>query len=72
MSVVAASGAAANNTQASIRRAASDPITKEHKRCRRALEKVADEWLCQITQELRVDPVMAEDSRFYERASIEE
>jgi TPR repeat protein len=47
-------------------------MTEEHKRCRLALDRVADEWLCPITHELPLDPVMAEDSRFYERASIEE
>ena len=34
---------------------------------------MADEWICPITQELPVDPVMAEDGRFYdERRSIEQ
>jgi TPR repeat protein len=46
--------------------------TEEHKCCRLALDRVADEWLCPITKELPLDPVMAEDLRFYERASIEE
>jgi hypothetical protein len=47
-------------------------MTEEHERFCRALENVASEWLCPIAHELPFDPVMAEDSRFYERAEIEE
>ena len=44
----------------------------ETKRCRTAFDLMADEWICPITQELPVDPVMAEDGRFYERNAIEQ
>jgi hypothetical protein len=54
------------------REAATDLVTKEHKRFRLALDSVADEYLCPITHELPLDPVMAEDASFYERAFIEE
>jgi DNA-binding Lrp family transcriptional regulator len=47
-------------------------VIDEHKRFRLALDGVAEEWLCPITQELPWDPVMAEDSHYYERGSIEE
>jgi hypothetical protein len=63
---------AAGRRSAGKRLAASILQTEEHKRCRRALYSVADEWLCHNTQELALDPVMAEDLHFYERASIEE
>jgi TPR repeat protein len=54
------------------RPAASTLETEQHKRFRLTLEKQADEWLCPITHELPLDPVMAEDLRFYDRASNEE
>jgi hypothetical protein len=48
----------------------------EAKRAKTAVSSVmntlADEFLCPITQELPVDPVMAEDGKFYERWAIEE
>ena len=48
----------------------------EAKRAKTAMSSVmntvADEYLCPITQELPVDPVMAEDGKFYERWAIEE
>ena len=36
------------------------------------LHSIADEYLCPITQELPIDPVMAEDGRIYERLAIME
>ena len=36
------------------------------------LDQAADEFVCPITQELPVDPVMAEDGRVYERTAIED
>ena len=42
------------------------------KRVKTVMNSMADEWLCPITQELPVDPVMAEDGKFYERWAIEE
>jgi hypothetical protein len=47
-------------------------VAEENKRLRLTLDKVADEWLCAITHELPFHPVMAEDSRVYERNAIEE
>ena len=41
------------------------------KRCRKAIDEMADELLCPITQELPVDPVIAADGRVYERSAIE-
>ena len=41
------------------------------KRFRQAIDDVADEYVCPITAELPVDPVTAEDGRFYERHAIE-
>ena len=46
--------------------------TNEAKRYRNAIDGMADEWICPITHELPVDPVMAEDSRYYERSAIEQ
>ena len=48
------------------------PDEQELKRVRTVMNSMADEYLCPITQELPVDPVMAEDGRFYERWAIEE
>ena len=42
------------------------------KRVKTVMNSVADEFMCPITQELPVDPVMAEDSKIYERWAIEE
>ena len=37
---------------------------------RQAIDQSADEFLCPITQELPVDPVIAEDGHIYERSAI--
>ena len=42
------------------------------KRVKTVMNSVADEFMCPITQELPVDPVMAQDSKIYERWAIEE
>ena len=42
------------------------------KRYRKAIDDVAEEYVCPITAELPVDPVTAEDGRCYERHAIEE
>ena len=42
------------------------------KRFRQAIDDVAEEYVCPITAELPIDPVTAEDGRFYERHAIEE
>jgi hypothetical protein len=69
---VPAGGRPAVKRPAATAPAATALVTQEHKRFRLALDSVADEWLCLITHELPLDPVMAQDLRFYERASIEE
>ena len=51
---------------------AASAETNEAKRLRSTIDSMADEWICPITQELPVDPVMAEDGRFYERSAIEQ
>ena len=45
---------------------------QELKRVKTVMNSVADEYLCPITQELPIEPVMAEDGKFYERWAIEE
>ena len=45
---------------------------QELKRVKTVMNSVADEYLCPITQELPIVPVMAEDGKFYERWAIEE
>ena len=45
---------------------------QESKKVRTAMNSIADEWLCPITQELPINPVMAEDGKIYERAAIED
>ena len=42
------------------------------KKYKSAIDDVATEYLCPITAELPLDPVMAEDGRIYERQAIEE
>ncbi|GMI46999.1 hypothetical protein TrCOL_g11128 [Triparma columacea] len=36
------------------------------------VDSIADNWLCPITFELPIDPVMAEDGKIYERSAIEQ
>ena len=49
-----------------------EAATEENKKFRSAIDAVADDWVCPITCELPVDPVVAEDGRTYERAAIQE
>jgi TPR repeat protein len=49
---------------------AADGTAEEAKRYRSAIDEMADEFVCSITQELPVDPVVAEDGRIYERDAI--
>mmetsp|Transcript_14067 Transcript_14067/g.41924 ORF Transcript_14067/g.41924 Transcript_14067/m.41924 type:complete len:279 (+) Transcript_14067:286-1122(+) len=44
----------------------------ETKRLKSAMDGIADDYMCPITQELPVDPVMAEDGKVYERSAIEQ
>lgn len=53
------------------KRKAEEDATEENKKLRSAIDDVSDEWVCPITQELPVDPVIAEDGRAYERSAIE-
>ena len=53
------------------KRPAEDAATEENKRFRSAIDAMADDWLCPITCELPIDPVIAEDGRTYERSAIE-
>ena len=50
---------------------AATATKEEHKRFRSAIDEMAEELVCPITQELPVDPVTAEDGRVYERSAIE-
>lgn len=50
----------------------ADCIALEHKRFKTTIEESATELVCPITQELPVDPVIAEDGHIYERVAIEE
>eukprot|EP00966_Prymnesium_polylepis_P010467 241488-Prymnesium_polylepis.1 len=43
------------------RAAPDDATTEENKKFRSALDSMADEWVCPITFELPLDPVIAED-----------
>lgn len=55
------------------RRAASEPeLEEKSKKLQQCVDNVAEEFLCPITFELPVDPVMADDGRVYERRAIEE
>ena len=54
------------------KRAASGDATQQAKKFRQAIDEMAEEFVCPITQELPVDPVTAEDGRVYERSAIEE
>ena len=54
------------------RAAPDDATTAENKKFRSALDSMADDWVCPITFELPLDPVIAEDGRTYERSAIEE
>lgn len=44
----------------------------EAKRLKTMLNKIADEYVCPITMELPLHPVMAQDGKIYERSAIEE
>ena len=48
----------------------SDAQQQESKRVKTVMNSIADEFLCPISQELPIDPVMAEDGKIYERTDI--
>ena len=58
------------------KRAAAAPAapaeTETAKKFKSAMDSMADEWVCPITTELPLDPVIAEDGQVYERSAIEE
>lgn len=56
----------------SRKRAAPPAETEAAKKIKSAVDSMADEWVCPITTELPLDPVIAEDGQTYERAAIEE
>ena len=49
-----------------------DADEQAKKKIKTTMDSIADEYLCPITQELPIDPVMAEDGRIYERSAIME
>ena len=52
------------------KRAAADAATAEEaKRYKSAIDAIADEFVCPITQELPLDPVTADDGRIYAQAA---
>ena len=53
-------------------KAEEQPVTEQATKFRKVIDDGADELVCPITQELPVDPVMAEDGRVYERSAITE
>ena len=54
------------------RRAEAADTAATSKKYKSAMDEMADEWICPITTELPLDPVMAEDGHTYERSAIEE
>ena len=50
----------------------AEPETEQAKKLRSVCNDSAAELLCPITQELPIDPVMAEDGRVYDRSAIEQ
>ena len=54
------------------KRAAARADADENKKLRLAIDQMADELICPITQELPRGPVTAEDGRVYERSAIVE
>ena len=52
-----------------LTQAETPPVAKRY---RKAIDEVAEEYVCPITGQLPIDPVTAEDGRCYERCAIEE
>ena len=44
--------------------------TETDKKIKSAMDSMAEDWVCPITTELPLDPVMAEDGQVYERSAI--
>lgn len=49
-----------------------ETVQLEAKRCKSVMNSLADEYICPITQELPIEPVIAEDGKVYEKGAIEE
>ena len=49
-----------------------ETVQLEAKRCKNVMNSLADEYICPITQELPLEPVIAEDGKVYEKGAIEE
>ena len=54
------------------KRKAAEPATEQANKFKKLVDDSASEFLCPITQELPIDPVIAEDGRVYERSAIVE
>ena len=63
-------GLSADGRKAELEERLGEVERRENKRARLMVNSVADEWLCPITTELPVDPVVAEDGNTYERTAI--
>ena len=61
----------AETTQKRARDADADP-TEDAKKIRESINEAAKEFICPITHELPVQPVIAEDCKIYERDAIKE
>ena len=53
------------------KRATAAVTADENKRYKSAIDEMANEFVCPITQELPLEPVTAEDGHCYEREAIE-
>ena len=53
-------------------RGADREVQKKAKLMKTTVDLIVDEYLCPITQELPIDPVIAEDGKIYERSAIME
>ena len=60
----------AETTQKRARDADADADAVDPKKMRESINDIAKEFICPITQELPVDPVIAKDGKIYERDAI--
>ena len=68
---VAGSGDACNAVLMLSKRRRSADDHADIKRLRSAIDAMADEWICPITNELPLHPVTAEDGRVYEHTAVQ-
>ena len=71
MGSVAGSGDACNAVLMLSKRRRSADDHADIKRLRSAIDAMADEWICPITNELPLHPVTAEDGRVYEHTAVQ-